>query len=83
MGEVLGQPELDRTYLWKRMCRDLNYGNHVESHGQGIYFSEDSDPDTNRAKKVFNYDVAFEYMQKMRKQINEWEGYRLESIISK
>jgi glycosyltransferase involved in cell wall biosynthesis len=83
INEVLGQPELDRTYLWKRMCRDLNYGNHVESHGQGIYFSEDSDPDTNRAKKIFNYDVAFEYMVKMRKQINEWEGYRIESLISK
>jgi hypothetical protein len=76
---VLRRPEMLGSELWRRLLRDLTYGNRLGVAGDEFYFNEHHIKDTLRTIP-FSYQDAYNEMVKLRNYYNTWEKNRAEHL---
>lgn len=78
---VLRRPDLIGGYLWRRLLRDLTYGNRLENAGGEFYFNEHHIKDQVRSIE-FDYEKAYKEMLDLREYYNIWETHRSKFITN-
>ena len=76
VSEVFGEPEKVNTYMWARMCKDLNLGAWTQGSVGGMYFNEDAHADSQKPMQPFNVEIAYDLCHNMCMRRNQWESER-------
>ena len=76
VSQVFGEPEKVNTYMWARMCKDLNLGAWTQGSVGGMYFNEDAHADSQKPVQPFDVEIAYELCHNMCVRRNQWETER-------
>ena len=76
VSQVFGEPEKVNTYMWARMCKDLNLGAWTQGSVGGMYFNEDAHADSQKPVQPFDVEIAYELCHNMCMRRNQWETER-------